>query len=65
MYEEEGKLQISMCNQIKDEAYVSIFGKIPVIQKKSHAEAEIEYHGISSALFENLWNKYKTNLLKF
>jgi hypothetical protein len=51
----EGRREILHWNTVQETGYLEAMGGLPIVEKLSKQEAELQFHGISSLLFEKLW----------
>lgn len=47
--------EILMGNSFHAESFLEVFGHLPVKKTESLSEVELEFHGITSSIFEKLW----------
>jgi hypothetical protein len=45
--------------------YLSVFGKLALRHSESHSEVEVDFHGLSSSIFEQLWKNNGLEITKF
>ena len=55
----DGKLEILMCNHLSQSLFMELFGELPTNKQSSYGETQIEFHGVASAVFANIWQTHE------
>jgi hypothetical protein len=63
--ESEGGKEILMGNLFTSDDYLEVYGHLPVKAVSSHSEVEVEFHGVTSTIFEKLWKNNGAEIVKF